>query len=89
MGELPYKPKESGVEWASRKGYLARAPDTPEHIEEQRRKRIEAEKKRKERDKKLSEVFDEMNQTHYCTNCRAIVRISYVFCANCGIKLPW
>ena len=93
MGQLPYEPKESGEEWASRRGYLSHIPDTPESIEKQKQKRIDAEKKRKEIDARFHEILAQVSkqkgQAYFCSNCNAEVKINYNYCEKCGSKLMW
>jgi ribosomal protein L40E len=93
MGPLRYEPKESGEEWASRKGYLARIPDTHEPTEKQKHRRIEAEKKHKEIEERFHEIIAQVNkvkgQAYVCGNCNAKVRINYNYCEKCGSKLIW
>jgi hypothetical protein len=93
MGQLPYKPQEPSEEWASRKGYLAHTPDTPESIEKQKQKRIEAEREHKETDTRFHEIIVQVNkqkgQTYFCGNCHAKVKINYNYCERCGYELIW
>jgi hypothetical protein len=51
--------KDEPKEYARGKGWLARTPQEIKRIEE--KERLAAEKKRQERDKKLAELFDNID----------------------------
>lgn len=90
MGEFRDKSKESSKAWALSRGYGAETPKSLKRFEEQ--KRIEAEKKRKERDEKLSIMFAQINQMlgqNYCApnnNQQIQGKITGNLCPKCGQK---